>query len=94
MKADGKGFDFADIPHGISITGPDGTVGSLSVNKTPTGAVFDLNGTKTPITTVKRGGKQYLSFPWDGHKVFVGPGCSFHIDGGGDLTVYAAPASK
>ena len=96
MKAADKEMKFAAGHDGFVLTSPDGKgeSASVSLNKDASGGVMIINGTQIPIKRVDRSGKFYLSFPWNGHQVFVAEGCSFSVTSDGDLTVDPPSVSK
>ncbi len=95
MNGGGKtdGIAMAVVPNGATIVSSDGTNAMFHI--TPAGDTLEFNGTKIKMEPVKRDGKDYWSFPWNGHKIFVEGGCTISMTGDGDLTVDApAKASK
>ena len=96
MKGADKEMKIAANRSGVTFTGPDGSGESASVNlnKDASAGMMVINGTQIPIERVKRNGKSYLSFPWNGHKVLVGDGCNFSVTSDGDLTVDPPSGSK
>ncbi len=73
------------VPNGATLTSSDGT--NATVHVTPAGDTLEINGTTIRLERVKRDGKDYILFPWNGHKVFVESNCGFSLTGDGDLTV-------
>lgn len=77
---------------GAIFSGPDGMTGS--VKTTDTGASVNLNGIKFEIKKVTKDGKEYSSFPWNGHNVLVEQPCTLGFTSDGDLTVNIPEAAK
>lgn len=84
-------FKLAAILNGATLSDSDGT--SATLHMTSTGGTMEMNGTKIKIEPVKRDGKDYYSFPWNGHQVFVEGGCTISLTSDGDLTVNAPAAT-
>ena len=75
----------------IAFTTPDGTG---SAQATGTSVAINLNGTTVSAKTVKKDGKTYLSFPWNGHNVLVEQPCTISFTNDGDLTVNIPSTAK
>lgn len=88
--ADGKQYDILTGPAGTSFTGPDGV--NMSLKPDPMGGTINVNGAETKFETVKKDGKEYISFPSNGHKVFMESTCTLSITDG-DLTINAPAAA-
>lgn len=79
---------------GIAVTGPSGSGASIAFNKNGKGGTMTINGETIPLTVVKLNGKEYSSFPWNGHTVRVQDGCTYALDFNGDLTIDAPATAK
>lgn len=81
-------------PQGTSFTLPTGANGSINFSKDGKSGTMVINGTTIPIIAVNRDGKDYLSFPWYGHKVLVENGCTFTANNDGELIIDAPSKAK
>lgn len=79
----------------VAITSLDGSGESaaLTLGKDGKGMAI-INGRRIPIERIKQDGKDYVSFAWNGHNVFIGGDCTFDLHSNGDLTVNPPSATK
>ena len=88
----GKVVEHVDIDtKKFEITGPAGY--NLHLNQDGTGTM-QINKMSIAIDKVTKDGMIYQSFPWNGHKVFIGMGCNWNVTSDGDLTVNAPAPDK